>query len=368
MRQILGVLMEHYDRLIVFVVLLALFASLLHLTVRKMDMDQKIDVFQKQVEDFRPRYPVMAPVTAEPFDRVMAEVKEPFQIPAWSNSMFAPEKRTRCIECLKPAPIDGEKCPFCLARLGPPPPPPSFDDDKDGMRDDWERKYALNPHDKADAALDPDEDGFSNLEEFLLGTVPNDPNSHPDFIHKVRVARAYQVPFKLRFRTHMKGGNDERLFQVNTVDNGKTYIVKLGEKVGEKGDDFVVEKFEFKEQVVTNKSIGGAQVKDVSVLTLARGDKRIPLVLGDSVNWPELRAILAFSPDGTNWAVKVGDRVTVRKTNYVVMNIDSKAGSVVLSRADSGSAFTVGANGVVVVSEAIRSEPEGKTSEAREGE
>jgi hypothetical protein len=65
--------------------------------------------------------------------------------------------------------------------------------------------------------------------------------------------------------------------------------------------------------------------------------------------------------------VKVGDRVTVRGVNYVTMGIDTKAGSVVLRRPDSGTTFTVGANGVVGISEAIRTEPEEKAPEAREG-
>jgi hypothetical protein len=105
-------------------------------------------------------------------------------------------------------------------------------------------------------------------------------------------------------------------------------------------------------------------------LTLTRGEKRIPLVVRDAaVNLLELRAGLVFSPDGTNWVVKVGDSVTVRKTNYVVMDIDIKAVNVVLSRPDSGDTFVAGVNGVVRRSaEPKRSEQEIVAPEAREGE
>ena len=48
MRLILASLKEHYDRLIVFAVLLALFWSLLQLTVMKLDLDQKISARQKR--------------------------------------------------------------------------------------------------------------------------------------------------------------------------------------------------------------------------------------------------------------------------------------------------------------------------------
>jgi hypothetical protein len=49
---------------------------------------------------------------------------------------------------------------------------PGLDSDGDGMTDDWELYYGLNPYDPSDAALDPDGDGKTNLEEFLAGTDP----------------------------------------------------------------------------------------------------------------------------------------------------------------------------------------------------
>jgi hypothetical protein len=45
------------------------------------------------------------------------------------------------------------------------------DTDKDGMPDDWEITHGLNPLDN-DAALDPEADGISNLNEYLGGTDP----------------------------------------------------------------------------------------------------------------------------------------------------------------------------------------------------
>ena len=45
------------------------------------------------------------------------------------------------------------------------------DTDADGMDDDWELRMGLNPA-RRDGAEDPDGDGFSNIEEYLLGSVP----------------------------------------------------------------------------------------------------------------------------------------------------------------------------------------------------
>jgi hypothetical protein len=44
------------------------------------------------------------------------------------------------------------------------------------MPDEWEIQHHLNPN-LADAAGDADQDGFSNLSEYLAGTSPADPSS-----------------------------------------------------------------------------------------------------------------------------------------------------------------------------------------------
>jgi YVTN family beta-propeller protein len=51
------------------------------------------------------------------------------------------------------------------------------DSDNDGISDSWERRFALDPQNSADAALDLDNDSASNLAEFLAGTEPLEPNS-----------------------------------------------------------------------------------------------------------------------------------------------------------------------------------------------
>ena len=53
----------------------------------------------------------------------------------------------------------------------------SPDADHDGMDDDWERLDGLDPASATDADRDPDNDGASNLQEFLAGTDPHNPSS-----------------------------------------------------------------------------------------------------------------------------------------------------------------------------------------------
>jgi chitinase len=52
--------------------------------------------------------------------------------------------------------------------------PPLTDNDDDGVTDDWETRFGLNPG-SDDAGRDPDQDGISNRDEFRAGLNPNDP-------------------------------------------------------------------------------------------------------------------------------------------------------------------------------------------------
>lgn len=48
------------------------------------------------------------------------------------------------------------------------------DTDGDGMPDAWETAHSLNPKDANDGSADADKDGYTNVEEFLNGTNPNE--------------------------------------------------------------------------------------------------------------------------------------------------------------------------------------------------
>lgn len=54
------------------------------------------------------------------------------------------------------------------------------DGDNDGMPDTWESAESFNPSNPADALLDADSDGLSNLREFLAGTDPHDEDTDND--------------------------------------------------------------------------------------------------------------------------------------------------------------------------------------------
>ncbi len=67
--------------------------------------------------------------------------------------------------------------------------PAPNDRDYDGMPDQWEEKYGLNMDDPTDNRGDQDNDGYTNIEEWLNGTNPNqyvdymDPKNNSNTLH-----------------------------------------------------------------------------------------------------------------------------------------------------------------------------------------
>ncbi|MBE6380302.1 MAG: hypothetical protein E7047_05180 [Lentisphaerae bacterium] len=72
---------------------------------------------------------------------------------------------TSCPHCKRPQNVDAVEKTFA-------------DKDKDGMPDNYEQSNLLDPK-KNDAALDADGDSFTNLQEYLAGTNPQDAKDNP---------------------------------------------------------------------------------------------------------------------------------------------------------------------------------------------
>ncbi len=54
------------------------------------------------------------------------------------------------------------------------------DTDRDGLSNDYEQAYGINPLDRSDSAADPDGDGLQTLVEQQMGTLPNNPDTDGD--------------------------------------------------------------------------------------------------------------------------------------------------------------------------------------------
>ena len=59
---------------------------------------------------------------------------------------------------------------------------------QDGIDVGWKLDHGFDPSDPESKDADPDQDGFTNLEEYQKGTNPNDPNSSPSRWVKIKIA------------------------------------------------------------------------------------------------------------------------------------------------------------------------------------
>ncbi|MBL9168130.1 MAG: hypothetical protein JNN07_10350 [Verrucomicrobiales bacterium] len=118
---------------------------------------------------------------------------------------------------------------FCLVNA------PVIDTDTDGLPDDWETRYGLNPNSAADAGIDSDSDGMGNLDEFEAATDPKNPQSRLA-LSSVEIVGA---DVRLRFQAQRW-----KAYQVERLNEAKAQIewVAVGIAVttpGESGEVFV---------------------------------------------------------------------------------------------------------------------------------
>jgi hypothetical protein len=292
---------QNYEKLILFVALVSLFGSALFLVLEIGSVRE--DLAQAKWE--RPGVPPKEarPADLAPFDAVRESLTKPFQTGEYTNRMMVSELRVSCVECDKPIAFSAAACPFCGAKQPAMLNPEEMDSDGDGLPDKFERDHKLNPLDAADAAMDLDNDGFTNLEECHSGTKIDDASNYPPPIAKLRYARVGSNPFKLRFQGEAKLSDGMR-YQLNLRSLERTYFVRLGDEIeGFKAVEFV------------NDPQEGATI------VLQQGDTKVRLVKGKAVERHEMIAELVFLVDLSRHRVRIGDTLKLKGHEYKIVDI-----------------------------------------------
>jgi hypothetical protein len=236
---------SHYDRVAVLAGALFLFASSL-LIMRNVSRFGENFSARETPPSLKAAVP---PPKAVEMEQAMEKLRQPAQ---WTfrgrSGLFVPEKLF----------IGANGLPATLETTEVHPPVPN----------EWLEQFGLPIADVDVLSQDPDADGFANLEEWQNHTDPNDKNSHPVFVAKLKMKSFAQEPFRLVFASWV-----DDTFALNTNDlKEPTQFLKIGDPI--RATKFKLVKFS--EKYETNKY--GTKV-DVSELILENRETQEQLTL-----------------------------------------------------------------------------------------
>ncbi|MBN1269255.1 MAG: hypothetical protein JXB04_06695 [Kiritimatiellae bacterium] len=308
-RQQAGWLAQNYEKLILVVLLVALLLSALYLVIAIGRVRQGV----ARQDWVRPtgEQRMVQPADTNALAGELASLKAPFQTAAQTEQMMVSPLRVACVSCSKPVDYHAASCPFCGAKQPEIRDPDKVDSDGDGLPDKFELAQGLDPFNPADAVADKDQDGFTNLEEYLAGTSPSDQGDCPSPMAKLRVARVVTHPFKLRFQGVQKMPDGEVRYLLNLRSLEQSYFVKIGDEV----EGFTV--VEYRENITQ----GPYGPIDKSELILQKGSETIRLVKNELRTEYERAATLIFLIDAERYQVRIGDTFKLKGREYKVIDI-----------------------------------------------
>ena len=187
------------------------------------------------------------------------------------------------------------------------------------IKNSWLIKHDLPYWESTIKVQDPDEDRFSNLEEYLAGTDPRDKNSLPPFYTKLRLSRFISKPFRLIFTGTP---DDGQTFTVNARDRGgRTRFLEKGQMIEE--TPYKVISYEKKIELKNEIEI------DVSTLTIenTHTGQKIVLVANREANDPTSYAEFLYLYDNSKFTVRKDDEFALppeTDRKYKLIDISKK--------------------------------------------
>lgn len=236
-------------------------------------------------------------------------------------------------------------CPECGHELPPPPEKSAAelasteaDRDGDGIPNEVESKFGMNPDDPNDARYDSDGDGFSNAFEIANDTAPNDATKHPPLWWRLYIKDIRKVELPVKFMALSDNGSKDKemwSLQFNHPDPRRpgritSTFLRKGRSIKIEGRTYVVTDVErrFEQRKRQGGALVGGEGKevtesvDVSRVYLTekpRDPKATPDKLVMVVNQPayssDKRPVLCDSGDTTEprpeYVLKIGDTISL---------------------------------------------------------
>lgn len=307
---------QQYDRVAIMATLVALLVSAALLIWRV--TDDRIKLNQTNAGIAASGSATVETANLDDIREAAKELASPARVADRENRLLTSELRVFCAECGKAISFGAPQCPFC----GKAQPTPTDDRDGDGMKDSFETKYALNPDNPDDAVMDPDGDGFSNLEEFLAGTHPRDAQSSPPVVAKLRIDQLRQDRFSLRFESVQNTGGGSEKYQLNAKH--RTYFSRIGDKV----EGYTLLRYD-----AANK-----------MLFIQKEARTIGLPRGKDVIDDLITVKLLFLMDGSTFTARKDETFDLRGASYRLVDITTgRNPSIKLVDTASGREYLVNA-------------------------
>ena len=209
----------------------------------------------------------------------------------------------------------------------------------DPIDNDWLIKYSLNYADANIKDQDPDNDGFTNLEEFHAKTDPTDSVSAPPAIYKLRLAKYEAKPFRLLFQGDPSGEGVE--FQINAKElkgSAKTQFKRIGESI--ENAPYKILKYVKKEAINERTNA----MDDVSELVVQNTETEADIILvrnketNDPTSFGEFLNLL----NNETLRLKKGEEFTVKPdVNTSLKLIDISNESAQIQDVNSGKTYTI---------------------------
>lgn len=113
--------------------------------------------------------------------------------------------------------------------------PPKVDSDNDGMPDEWEKYYHLN-NNSDESSLDMDDDGYTNIEEYINGTPPDSPKNKvtTDFLSSIQSKNVVSSGLKI-LQAFPNPTSDTIFLNIHLPENGNVKI-KIVDNIGRSED------------------------------------------------------------------------------------------------------------------------------------
>lgn len=333
---------EHYDKIVLGAMLVVLVASLVALLVGAGSNKAETAKFNAKVGHLEgiERHNVDR-LTEFVFGAALGAARASYSMSGTNVAFLVAPERVACVKCSQPLSLETDVCPWCNADQ-----PDenetvdeTWDSDNDGIPDEWEKKFSLDPFSGDDASLDPDTDGFTNLEEFQAGTDPRDAKSHPPRFAFLRVRSIDVEPFPYGFNgSKMKGADGEYKFAVKDA-TGRDWYVRKGQELAKTG--FVLK--EYSSAMEERKTSTGVRKMEIFTLRFVKEDDQVVMKAGMKPESSIYKASFVCSKDAEPkvYEAKRNETFDFDGQTFTLVSVDRKAGTAELRRSSSGETLSV---------------------------